>query len=140
MKKLALLVIIVLCIVGCDSPYTPPIGTYSPVRVIKIDSAYACCGVDSFAIKKEWVKQEIDAFLADSANKKEQWPTALSFAHFKDSLDNDYIVLNDYVICNSEGDTIIDLYPLFLEGTPNPYYMYEPYWFVRLALGKLPNI
>ena len=56
---------------GCE-PKPDPDQNQDPevptiLTEVLIDSAYTCCGIDSFAIKSPWVQQEINRFMTDTA-------------------------------------------------------------------------
>ena len=57
--------------VGCEPTLYPDPEPEADVPTILtavlIDSAYTCCGIDSFAIKSPWVQQEINRFMTDTA-------------------------------------------------------------------------
>ena len=50
---------------GPDPEPEPDVPTI--LTEVLIDSAYTCCGIDSFAIKSPWVQQEINRFMTDTA-------------------------------------------------------------------------
>ena len=57
--------------VGCEPKPDPDPEPEPDVPTILtevlIDSAYTCCGIDSFAVKSPWVQQEINRFMTDTA-------------------------------------------------------------------------
>ena len=50
---------------GPDPEPEPDVPTI--LTEVLIDSAYKCCGIDSFAVKSPWVQQEINRFMTDTA-------------------------------------------------------------------------
>ena len=52
---------------GPDPEPEPEQGVPTNLTAVLIDSAYTCCGIDSFAVKSPWVQQEINRFMTDTA-------------------------------------------------------------------------
>lgn len=84
-KKNALLVLVLLlgtmlCLSSCDK-YRHPTGR-SYVYTMEIDSTASACGVDSCVVNIPWIKNEIDAFLSDSAERKLKFETSLTITQY----------------------------------------------------------
>ena len=77
---LFLLIGTMLCLSSCDK-YRIPTGR-SYVYTMEIDSAASACGVDSCVVNIRWINNEINAFLADSADRKLKFETSLKITQY----------------------------------------------------------
>ncbi len=82
-KKAVLLLLLltgILCLSSCDK-YRIPMGR-EYVYTFEVDSVTSACGVDSCVINIPWINNEINAFLADSAERKLKFETSLKITQY----------------------------------------------------------
>lgn len=72
-------------------PGLPEDAYYDYYYHIEIDSAAACCGIDSFYIHAEWLQDEVNEFLKDSVQRKTGNLTSLYIWFVYDVNGEDYI-------------------------------------------------
>ena len=64
---------------------------YTYYYSIDIDSAAACCGIDSFYVHAKWLQDEVNKFLKDSVQRKTDFLTCLYITFIYDVNGEDYI-------------------------------------------------
>lgn len=83
-KKNAVLMLLlltgILCLSSCDKYRIPTGREY--VYTFEVDSITSACGVDSCVINIPWINNEINAFLADSAERKLKFETSLKITQY----------------------------------------------------------
>ena len=129
---LFLLIGTILCLPSCEKYRIPTGKSYK--SIIVVNSAASACGVDSCVIDIPWIKNEINVFLADSADRKLKFETTLKITQYlcaDNVAENDEITYFEFCMfdekqngtlwldCN--GDTIwID--PDYINTETHPYH------------------
>lgn len=126
-------------ITGCDknTPIIPGAFYYYDASYIEIDSAVACCGIDSFFVHSEWLQTEVNNFLKDSVTLKKEFLSTLKFSIITDNLGDNYIrkypLSSEPLLYNCEG-SIIRPYDA------NKIFPVSEKIFIDLGLGYLSTI
>lgn len=120
-KSVKNICIVLTMLIACIATGCKPNGNTTPPEIfdgnrldlfkVKIDSATACCGMDSFTIKSPWLQQCIHSYLADSTTLKQSIMVPYYIVKLQDeSTGDDYIwivVINEwFTLYNCNGDTI----------------------------------
>lgn len=120
-KSVKNICIVLTMLIACIATGCKPNGNTTPPEIfdgnrldlfkVKIDSATACCGIDSFTIKSPWLQQCIHSYLADSTTLKQSIMVPYYIVKLQDeSTGDDYIWIVTYqekfTLYNCAGDTI----------------------------------
>lgn len=161
-----LLLLVGTILSGCRNDYPDYPYGFMYVNQIHIDSTAFACGIDSCVINTPWMQNEINTFLIDSAERKQNFVSSLKITQYLclvDTITNEDITYFECTIednkregtlwFNCNGDTIwID--PEYHDNNTFPTktetYFGDSLWYsgvikdkrniVKISIGLIPNI